>query len=360
MLFAEVAAASQAVAGAASRLAKIDLLAVCLRAARPDEVGVAVSYLSGDLPQGTVGVGWAALRHAPAAAEPPPRLELLEVDQALERLKGTTGPGSAAGRRDMLGSLFGRATSQEQSFLRGLMMGELRQGALEGVMVETVARAGGVPARDVRRAAMLAGSLPAVAAALLAEGPPALDRFRLQVLRPVKPMLAQTATDVEDALGRIAPGAVEWKLDGARVQVHRLGTEVRAFTRTLADATARVPEIVAGAMSLPADAVVLDGEAVALRPDQRPRAFQETMSRFGSELDERVRAGVPLSAFYFDILHLDGEDLLDRPAAERFEALAGTVPETLRVPRDVADDAKAASLVMNEALSRGHEGVVVK
>ena len=271
MLFADVAGTSSAVAGASSRLAKIGLLAHCLRAARPDEVRVAVSYLSGDLPQGTVGVGWAALRAAPAPAPPPARLELLAVDAALERLKSTTGPGSVASRRRLTDDLFGRATAPEHDFLRGLLLGELRQGALEGVMVEAVAKAANVPARDVRRAAMLAGDLPIVARAALAEGAKGLDAFRLQVLRPVKPMLAQTAADLADALGRISPAAVEWKLDGARVQVHRLGNEVRVFTRTLADATARVPEIVAGVLSLPVDAAVLDGEAVALRPDQRPR-----------------------------------------------------------------------------------------
>ena len=320
-----------------------------------------MSYLSGDLPQGTVGVGWAALRAAPAPAPPPARLELLAVDAALERLKSTTGPGSVASRRRLTDDLFGRATAPEHDFLRGLLLGELRQGALEGVMVEAVAKAANVPARDVRRAAMLAGDLPIVAQAALAEGAKGLDAFRLQVLRPVKPMLAQTAADLADALGRISPAAVEWKLDGARVQVHRLGNEVRVFTRTLADATARVPEIVAGVLSLPVDAAVLDGEAVALRPDQRPRSFQETMSRFGQELDVgRGRARVPLSAFYFDCLHLDGDDLLDRRGTDRFDALASSVPEDMRVPRDMAKDADAASLVMERALSLGHEGVMVK
>jgi ATP-dependent DNA ligase I len=361
MLFADVARTSAAVAGASSRLAKIELLAACLRGARPDEVGVAVSYLSGELPQGTIGVGWAALRQVPPPAPLPARLQLLEVDGALEGLKGTTGPGSAAARRKLLGGLFGKATPMEQSFLRGLLLGELRQGALEGVMVEAVAKAAGVSARDVRRAAMLAGHLPTVAAAALAEGRAGLDGFRLQVLRPVQPMLAQTATDLTDALRRIAPAAVEWKLDGARVQVHRCGREVRAFSRTLADVTARVPEIVSGALSLPVDAIVLDGEAVALRPDRRPRAFQETMSRFGSELEvERVRSDVPLSAFYFDCLHLDGEDLLDRPCVERIDALRASVPEELRVPGEVAPDVAEASPVLEAALSLGHEGVMVK
>ena len=361
MLLAEVAQTSRGVANASSRLVKIALLADRLRAARQDEVAIAVSYLSGDLPQGTVGVGWAALRNAPSASDPPPSLELREVDAVLERLKATTGPGSAAVRRELLGSLFAHATPEEQAFLSGLLMGELRQGALEGVMVEAVARAAGVPARDVRRAAMLAGHLPTVAAAALAEGAAGLGRFRLQVLRPVQPMLAQSATDLTDAFGRIAPAAVEWKLDGARVQVHRAGNEVRAFTRTLADATARVPDVVAGALSLPVDSIVLDGEAVALRPDQRPRAFQETMSRFGAELDvERVSTNVPLSAFYFDCLHLDGEDLLDRPVSERFEVMRERVPEPLRIPRVVAADEKDASRVMDEALALGHEGVMVK
>ena len=360
MKLAEVAETSAAVAAASSRLAKIALLAKLLRKARPDEVAVAVSYLSGDMPQGTIGVGWAALRGRPPAAPPPPTLELLEVDALLERLKATTGVGSVALRRELLGQLFGRATEQEQRLLAGLVMGELRQGALEGVMAEAAARAAEVPVAELRRAAMMAGDLPTVAAAAMARGRDGLAPFRLQVLNPIQPMLAQTASDLGDALGRISPAAVEWKLDGARVQVHRLGTDVRVFTRTLADVTARVPEIVQATMTLPAKAIVLDGEAIALQREGRPRAFQETMSRFGTQLEEARSRAATLSPFFFDCLHLDGEDLIDRAGMERFVALRAAVPEELRVPRQVAADAGEAAPVMEEALWLGHEGVMVK
>ena len=360
MLLADVARISAEVAAASSRLAKIALLADLLRKARPDEARIAVSYLSGELPQGTIGVGWASLRHRPAPASHA-TLELLEADGAMDRLKAATGQGSAVRRRDILGRLFGRATQQEQRFLTGLILGELRQGALEGVMAEAAARAADVPVAELRRAAMMAGDLPIVAAATMAGGRDGLAPFQLQVLQPVKPMLAQTAADLEEAMGRIAPAAVEWKLDGARVQVHRDGGEVRVFTRTLADATERVPEVAAAVLALPVRAVVLDGEAVALRAEGRPRAFQETMSRFGTQVENApVRGATPLSAFFFDCMHVDGQDLIDRTGSERFEALRECVPEAMRVPREVAGGVAEASTVLEDALSLGHEGVMVK
>jgi ATP-dependent DNA ligase I len=359
MLLADVARTSADVAAASARLAKIALIADLLRKSRPHEGAVVVSYLSGVLPQGTVGVGWAALRQLPPPAAPPPDLEILEVDASLERLKATTGPGSIASRRDLLSALFARATEEEQRFLVALLLGELRQGALEGVMVEAVARAAAVPAPQIRRAAMMAGDLPVVAAAALAGGAEALAGFQLQVLRPIQPMLAQSAANLGDAMGRIAPAAVEWKLDGARVQVHRDGSEVRVFTRTLAEATARVPEVVERVMALPVRAVVLDGEAVALRGEGRPRTFQETMSRFGTQVEDSASA-TTLSAFFFDCLHLDGEDLIDRPGTERIEALRACVPVELRVPREEAADVAEAAPVLEEALRLGHEGVMVK
>jgi DNA ligase-1 len=360
LLLDVVAQTSAAVARTAARLAKIELLAGCLRQARPDEVPIAVAYLSGRLLQGTIGVGWAALRDRPPPA-PEPTLELLEVDAAFTRVQAATGSGSQAIRRRTLRDLFGRATGGEQSFLVALLSGELRQGALEGVMVEAVSRAWDVPAPEVRRGAMLAGDLAAVAAAAASEGRAGLGRFRLTVLQPVQPMLAQTAEDVDDAMARIHPASVEWKLDGARVQVHRLHDDVRAFTRNLADATARVPEIAEAIRALPSHALILDGEAIALRRTGAPLAFQDTMSRFGTRLEvEAQRTTVPLNAFYFDLLHLDGEDLIDRPERERFEALASVLPADLVVPRLVAGDADAARPFMEDALARGHEGVMVK
>jgi DNA ligase-1 len=361
VLLEEIARTSGAVAEASARLRKIELLAACLRRLRPEEVPVAVAYLSGVLPQGTIGVGRASLRDIPPPASSPPTLELLEVHAALARIKGATGPGAQALRRKELAELFGRATHHERQFLIGLLQGELRQGALEGVMVEAVARSAEVPASEVRRALMVAGDLGVVAAAAIAEGRKGLARFRLSVLRPVQPMLAQTADDLHGALARIRPAAVEWKLDGARIQVHRLGDEVRAFTRRLADVTERIPEIVEAVRGLPVEAVVLDGEAIALQPSGRPHPFQLTMSRFGSRLQvEQQRDALPLSPVFFDCLHLDGDDLIDRPTGERFAALAERIPETLRVPRVVASGIEEAEPLLEAALERGHEGVMVK
>jgi ATP-dependent DNA ligase I len=357
---AEIVSTSEAIGKTRSRTAKTEVMAACLRRLRPEEVPVAVAYLSGRLPRGTIGVGWASLRDRPEPA-PEPALELLEVDAAFERMRGAAGKGSQAARRGELAALFAAATEPEQAFLARLLMGELRQGALEGSVVEGVAAAAGLRAAHVRRALMLEGDLGTVAVAALADGEAGLDRFRLTVLRPVSPMLAQTATDVEDALARIHPADVEWKLDGVRLQVHVLDGRVRAFARTLADVTDRVPEVVEAMAALPLRAAILDGEAIALRPDGRPHPFQVTGSRFASRVDlHRLRASTPLSPFFFDVLHLDGEDLIDRPAAERLEILDALLPGPLRVPRAVAVDAETAERFLDDALAHGHEGVMAK
>lgn len=361
VLLEEIARTSAALAETSGRLAKIGLLAECLRRLSPDEVPVAVAYLSGNLPRGTIGVGWASLRDVGGTAPAEPSLELLDVHAALDRIGTAAGAGSQTIRRTELAALFGRATEPERRFLSGLLLGELRQGALEGLMVEAVARAAAVPASEVRRALMVAGDLAPVAAAAIADGSAGLSAFHLTVLRPVQPMLAQSADDVEAALARIRPAAIEWKLDGARIQVHRQDGEIRVFTRNLADVTNRVPEIVEAVTALPITSVILDGEAIALGPGARPKPFQVTMSRFGSRLDvKRQRATVPLSPFFFDCLHLDGEDLLDRPATERFEILDARLPEAFRVPRTTASDPAEASAFLEDALVRGHEGVMVK
>jgi DNA ligase-1 len=361
MLLATIAETSAEVAATSARLKKVELLAATLAALRPDEIQVTVAYLSGVLPHAPVGVGWAALHNLPPPAHPPPTLEVLEVDAALRAVGETRGSGSQARRKSELDGLFARATEPEQRFLRRLLLGELRQGALEGVMVDAVARAARVPAADVRRALMLAGELGGVAAAALAEGKTGLARFRLTVLRPVQPMLAQTAEDLTAALGRITPAGVEWKLDGARLQVHRLGTDVRAFTRNLADVTDRVPEVVDAVGRLPVESIVLDGEVIALEESGRPRPFQVTMGRFASRLRaDELRASVPLSPLFFDCLHLDGEDLLERPARERLDALHERLPESLCVPQIETDDVAAAEEFLDDVLERGHEGVMVK
>ena len=360
MLLHDIARTSTALAATSGRRAKIDLIADCLLRLHPDEVPVAVAYLSGNLPNGTIGLGWASLRDLPEPAASP-SLELLDVDAAFGRIGAVAGKGSQALRRREVAELFARSTEPERRFLVGLLLGELRQGALEGLMVEAVARAADVPVSDVRRALMVAGDLGPVAAAALEDGQAGLARFRLIVLRPVQPMLAQTANGIDDAIRRVHPAAVEWKLDGARLQVHVLDGEVRAFTRNLADATDRVPEVVDAVGRLGLRSSILDGEAIALRSDGRPHRFQVSMSRFGSRLDvDRQRATTPLSIFFFDCLHIDGEDLIDRPARERFEILDARLPGDVRVPRIVAETEAQAEPFLDDALLHGNEGVMVK
>jgi DNA ligase 1 len=360
VLLEELARTSASVAETPARLAKIAALADTLGRLGPDEVGIAVAYLSGELPHEPIGVGWAALRALPEPAVEP-TLELVEVDALLRRIGQTTGPGSQAARRRLLEELFSRATEREQRFLARLLMGELRQGALEGVMADAVARAAGVPAADVRRALMLAGSLGTVAATALSGGRDGLAGFRLTLLRPVQPMLAQTAESLADALARVPSASLEWKLDGARIQVHRLGDDVRVFTRNLADVSERAPEVVEAVRALPGGALVLDGEVIALQEDGRPRPFQVTMSRFATKLDvAELRESIPLSPFFFDCLHRDGEDVLDRPARERLAALDACIPGAMRVPRLETAGPEEAERFLEDALAHGHEGVMVK
>ncbi len=360
MLFADLAAATEDVRAAAGRRDKVERLAAALSALAPAERAAGAGFLAGAPRQRVLGVGWAALREPPPAAAAP-SLSVAEVDAALARLAELSGPGSQAARRALLVDLLARATANEQAFLAAIVLGDLRQGALAAVVGDAVARAAGVQLAVVRRALMLRGDLGAVAETALAGGAEALAAFRLEVGRPLQPMLAQTAPDVASALERTGPAAVEWKLDGARMQVHRDGADVRIFTRTLDDVTDRLPEVVEAALALPARSAVLDGEAIALRSDGRPHPFQVTGSRFASRLAvTELRRAVPLTPMLFDVLHLDGEDLLDRPGSERAAALAAVAPEELRVPRVVAEAPAAAAEALAAALSRGHEGVVVK
>ena len=365
MLLSDVVEASRAVGATPGRLEKVARLADLLRRAPPDEVAVVARWLAGELTQGRIGLGGAALRHAfdgpGAGGTASPALTVREVDEAFGRIAAAKGSGSAAERRRLLAALLARATRDEADFLARLVVGELRQGALEGVLVEAVARASGASAADVRRAAMAAGALAPVAEAALSGGPAALARFALRVLEPVQPMLAETAADLGGALDALGEAALEWKLDGARVQAHRDGEEVRVFSRSLRDVTAAVPEVVEAVRALPLRSVVLDGEAIALRPDGAPRPFQETMRRLGRKLDvQRQRVELPLSALFFDALHLDGEDLAARSAAERHEALSRALPDALRVPRIVTADRERAAAFLQGALARGHEGVLAK
>ena len=363
MLLADLVAVSDYVAATPARSAKIRLIAGGLRAAGPDEVEIAAAYLSGELRQRRTGVGWATLRDLPGAASQP-RLTLTEVDESFDRIAADSGVGIAARRASQLAALFGAATDSEQTFLRGLVTGELRQGALDGVMVDAIANAAEVPLADVRRAFMVRGALAPIASVALREGVEGLRALDLEVGRPVRPMLAQSAPDVATALAQTAqagPAAVEWKLDGIRVQVHRAGLEVRVFTRTFDDITDRVPELVEAALALDVRTVVLDGEAIALDDQGRPRPFQQTAARTSSRLDvDALRASVPLAVFMFDVLHLDGRNLLDLPASDRHAVLAGIVPENQRAPRVVTDDEVEAAQFFADAIDHGHEGVVVK
>ena len=361
MRLADLVSTSRRVAETRSRSEKTGALADLLRRLSPEEIDVAVAWLSGHLRQGRIGLGGAAVRDArPGTAAAEPSLTLGEVDSTFERIAATTGAGSTAARVGMLGELLARATREEQDFLIRLIYGELRQGALAGLMADALAAAAELPAGDVRRALMLAGELPAVAKAVLTAGRAGLDRFRLELLRPLQPMLASPAGDVSEALERLGEAAFELKLDGARVQVHKAGEEVRVFSRRGNDVTPAVPELVETVQALPARQLLLDGEVIALRPDGAPLPFQVTMRRFGRKLDvARLRGELPLTSFFFDILHFDGQDLIDRPAGERFAALGAAVPG-LTVPRIVTADAEEADAFFAEALRCGHEGMMAK
>ena len=353
MRFADVVDTSDATAAASGRNAKRDALAALLARLAPDEVAVTVGFLVGQPRQGRFGVGWSTVASAEADPATEPSLAILDVDRAFDEIMAMNGPGSATARRDRLRTLFTGATRREAGLIGHLLVGDLRQGALEGVMLDAVARAADVPATVVRRAAMLSGDLGRAATVALTEGRAGLERIGLTVLTPVQPMLASTATDVGDALGDLADEAmaVEWKLDGARIQVHRAGDDVRVFTRSLNDITDRVPHVVEVARSLPADRLVLDGEVLHVLADDRPARFQDTMKGFGAEQQMRP--------FFFDVLHADGRDLLDEPLVERSQVL-GEVAGDHRIPRIVTADPGEAEAFLARALAAGHEGVMVK
>ncbi len=361
VLLAEVVAVSRAVAATSSRTAKRDALAALVARAPAAEVGVVVAHLSGVLPQRRLGVGFRSLGSMPPAASEA-TLTVADVDAAFDRLAGTAGAGSAAARAAELASLLGRATADEQRFLRGLVTGTLRQGALDGVVLAAVARAFGVPEPVVRRAAMLAGFTSAVAETAARGGRAALEGVGLVVGRPLRPMLASSAKTTDEAVAGFAGGTllVDGKLDGIRVQVHRRGGEVTVFTRSLDEVTDRVPEVVEAVAALPGGDLVLDGEAIVLQEGGRPAPFQVTGSRTASSAEvDRLHVEVPLTTYLFDVLHRDGRDLVDEPALLRHEVLADLAPHLL-VPRLVTDDPAAASTFFDDLVAAGHEGVVVK
>ena len=353
---------SEAVAATSSRLAKIALLADLLRRAAPTEIEIAIGFLSGEPRQGRIGIGGATIWNAKdVAASDAPMLNLHDVDEALTQLAAVKGSGATATRQQRLRDLFRKATRSEQDFIARLLFGELRQGALEGILVEGVAKASGINAASVRRAVMMAGALAPVARAALVDGEAALTGFGVQLFRPVQPMLAQPAEDVNEALVQLNNDvSLEWKLDGARIQAHKSGDEVHVFSRNLRDVTSAVPEVVEAVRALHVHDAVIDGEVIALRPDGAPHPFQVTMQRFGRKLDvERLRGEIPLTAFLFDCLYAEGQSLIDVDQDARVTKLEAIAP-SLVVPRLVRPSSESAARFLNETLRRGHEGLMVK
>jgi ATP-dependent DNA ligase I len=353
---------SRRVAETSSRLDKIGLLAALLSRVPPAEIEIAAAYLCGTVPQPRLGVGWASLHGAMAdTAAATPSVELAELNAVFDRIATISGKGSAGERQQILKELVARLTREEQGFLLGLVTGELRQGASEGVVIEAVARASELPAEQVRRAVMMSGSLPEVARAALTEGAEGLGRFSIELFRPVLPMLAGAAEDESEALAELGEAALEWKLDGARVQIHKSGDDVRIFSRNLNDVTAAVPELVQMARALPAAELILEGEVIALRPDGSPHPFQVTMTRFGRRLEvERMLESLPLTPVLFDLLYLDGSPLLDEPYRRRVDALGRSVGQSLVIPRLVTASVEQAAGFLASAIARGHEGIMAK
>jgi DNA ligase 1 len=355
MLLGELVSTSIDVAATRARSVKIKRLAGFLSGLAPHEIEAAVSWLAGEPRQGKIGIGWATVYGLDVTPADQAKLTISDLDTAIEAVKRLTGPGSVAARQAVLTGVLVRATAPETDFIRRLLVGELRQGALEGVMTEAVAAAARLPVDAVRRAIMLAGDLPRVATAAIVEGLAGLEGVGLELLRPIQPMLASTSAGVDEALQALGVCSVEWKFDGARVQAHRLGDEVRLYTRNLNDITGRLPAVEAVVAGLPVSDVVLDGEVLGMGDGERPGMFQDTMSRFSRQDGTAGRLGV----WFFDCLHLDGEDLIDHPLADRLDALQRAAGPW-RVPNIVTDDPEAASAFLESALAAGHEGVMVK
>jgi DNA ligase-1 len=353
---------SERVAAVSGRNAKIAEIARLLRSLSSDEIALAVAWLAGETRQSRHGIGYATLQAAtPAAPAASSTLELRDLDDALGAIARIAGRGAAGERKRQLAALLAAATGPEQSFIVRLLTGELRQGALEGLMIEAVASASTLPVAEVRRAAMVAGGIASVAAKAMTGEPEALEEFSIALMRPLAPMLAQPADDIEDALSRVSPASLEWKLDGARVQVHKDGAEVRIFTRTGNDVTVAAPEIVEAVKGFNARSLILDGEAIALLPNGSPYPFQDTMRRFGRALRiDEMRERMPLSVFFFDCLRRDDADLVAGKGSDRFAALADVVPARFLIPRLVAGDVAAAQAFYDDAVQRKHEGVMVK
>jgi DNA ligase-1 len=352
-LLADIVTASNEVTSTSSRSRKIAILADLLRRLDPSEVASCVGFLSGAPRQGRVGVSYRTLHGLDTPAAPEPSLTVLDVDRAISEIEDAEGSGSSARRKELLGELLARATEPEADFVRRLLTGQLRQGALAGVMADAIAAASGVPPELARRALMLSGDLTRMAEIAMSGGEGALKDVGFEIFRPVLPMLASTASDVEDAVGGFERASVEWKLDGIRIQIHRRDEEVRVYTRNLNDITDSLPGIVRAVLDLPVRQAVLDGEALWMG-EEGPAAFQDTVSQI-----DRDAPPEGIVTFLFDLLHVDGEDLLDSPLQERAQRLAA-IAARLKVPAVFTSDPQEASRVLDEALAAGHEGVVVK
>jgi DNA ligase-1 len=360
MLLAALAETSRRVAETPKRLVKIEAIAQLLGRAHGEEIDIAVAFLSGQLRQGRIGAGYAAIREAVGPPAQTVSLELLEVDRAFAEIAATSGAGSQRRRFELLQNLFTRATEAEQRFLIALLGGELRQGALEAVVVDAIAKAACIPGGHVRRAVMMAGSAEPVARAALEQGESGIKQYDVHLFRPVQPMLAQSAEDLDEVLAELGEAALEFKMDGARVQAHKSGGDVTIYSRALNDVTAAVPEVVELVRALPARDLILDGEILSLLPDGRPQPFQVTARRFGRKLDlDRVRAEIPLTPFWFDLLYLDGSSMLDEPQKRRFDALSLVARDSL-MPHVLTADPAHASEFLEQALARGHEGIMAK
>ena len=362
MLLDALVSTSAAVAATRSRLAKRESLARLLASAEPDDVEIVVSYLAGETRQRRTGIGWAMLRSLPEPATRP-CLTVRQVDAELQRASELTGPGSAGRRAEAVGALFGSATALEQDFLRRLVSGDVRQGALDSAMLDALAVASSVPLPLIRRAAMLRGATGPVAVAALVGGVDAVAAFGLEVGQPVRPMLASTAPDVDAALATLGAGAevvVDTKLDGIRIQAHKDGDVVRLYTRSLDDITQRLPEVAEVVRRCPARRLILDGEAIALDATGRPRPFQQTAARTASHADASRTVADQVTPFFFDCLLVDGDDLVDAPLAQRLLRLDSVAPADSLVPRLVTSDPAAALRFFTAAVEQGQEGVVVK
>jgi DNA ligase-1 len=363
-LLANLVGVSQRVGATPSRLAKVRELAAFLRLLSPDEVAIGALYLAGETPQGRSGIGYSTLRAAASESTPArtATLSIMHTHQTLGDIALIRGSGSSARRAEALRELFSRATGEEREFLLPLLVGELRQGALAGVMIEAIAAAAEMPVAQLRRAAMHSKSLGVLAHAALIEGDEGLRQFQLELFSPVAPMLAQTASDVAEALTELTGTVIfEWKMDGARIQVHKRGEDVRIYTRALNEVTSALPEIVESVRALPTHELMLDGEAIAFDAQERPLPFQTTMRRFGRRRNvEELRAALPMRAYFFDCLYLDGHSIADSATEERFQALARTVPPSLRIPRLITSSELEARDFYDAALAAGHEGVMAK